>query len=168
MKKNVHFKHNIPDVIKSNERYPQIWAEVSSAKVQMAISFLQRVIEDRTPQGAGPINMKTRYYGKVASYGYKTTGHIGTPVHYFWPVEYGAKPHPVSKKGFERIQRWVNVKLGISDIKESRRITMGIIRRIGDVGVEPQYFAKYAVEENLYYVIEILNQIPDEIIKQLS
>ncbi len=56
-------------------------------------------------------------------------------------VEFGTPPHPVSRRGVERLENWGKRKLGVEGLGE--RIAWKIRRQ----GTEPQPFLRPAMEE---------------------
>ena len=68
-------------------------------------------------------------------------------------IELGARPHPVSREGYEAIRRWVSRKLlGISaqmadENEEVDAITRAIVRKLELHGQEPTYLVRESLPE---------------------
>lgn len=60
---------------------------------------------------------------------------------YIGVLEYGARPHPVSKEGIAAIARWAFLKLGVSPEK-AQEIAQAIAWKIRRHGVAAHYFVR--------------------------
>lgn len=60
---------------------------------------------------------------------------------YIGVLEYGARPHPVSKEGIAAIARWAFLKLGVS-AEKAQEIAQAIAWKIRRHGVAAHYFVR--------------------------
>jgi len=165
---HVKIKHNLPDIKKYLNKFPDVSRRAIKVKMEDAIRRLISEIMDYTPEGASSVHLKTQYFEKIAQIGRKTQGQISTPVKYFEPVEFGSRPHYIGKEGIRSLMQWCERKLGASSTKEQKSAAFAIARIIADVGTEGQHMVEYAWKDNEHIVYGILDQIPDEIIGKLS
>lgn len=169
----IKITHNIPQIKELFIKYPEVSKQVRDRKVTEAIFLLKRAIEEETPEGAGPVHMKTRYWGKTVEYVNKTIGVLGQPANYFEPVEYGSKAHVMPKTKDEigwickPLLFWVEKKLHLSG-KKARSVTWAITKIIEDSGTHGQHMVQYGFENSEYKLFQILESIPNEIIKEIS
>jgi hypothetical protein len=106
-------------------------------------------------------------HGKTLEYGTQVVGLFGTPVSYGEPLEYGTKPHPVSIKGREVLQYWVEKKLGFTG-SEAKGVAFCIARAISKRGTPAAHMFEKGFEDNEAKIMEILDKIPDDIIRRVS
>lgn len=74
-----------------------------------SLPHLTAEVQDRTPTDLN--NLRASIIGQVQANPTGLLGVVGTPLDYAPPVEFGSKPHPVSKAGIEALARWAERKL---------------------------------------------------------
>jgi len=162
---NIKFTANLDAVKKLRKDYPVRSRQVIESIVTEAISYMEREVIERTPEGAGPYHLKESYFGKTVSFGQKVTGTLSNPAPHFESVEFGTIPHfpPI-----EALIPWVERILKVSGEKEARSVAYAIALKISDVGTEGAHMAQEAFEDNEYKIYQMLEHIPDEILRKLS
>ncbi len=156
--------HNFQQVQQLLSRYPEVYKNVAEMKVTDAILLLQQVVKDLTPEGAGPIHLRTTIHERIILEGSRVIGITGTACPYAEPVEYGTEPHfpPIAPLKF-----WFEGKLHLPE-KEAERAAWALAIKIADVGTEGAHMFEYGWEDAQVRVLRILDQIPEEMIRQLT
>ena len=162
---NIKFTANLDAVKELRKKYPVKSRQVIESIVTEAISYMEREVIEGTPEGAGPYHLKEMYFGKTVQFGQKTTGILSNPAPHFESVEFGTEPHfpPIAA-----LIPWVKRILKVSGEKEARSVAYAIALKIADVGTEGAHMAQEAFEDNEYKIYQMLEQIPDEIVRRLS
>lgn len=95
----------------------------------------------RTPVDQG--TLRASEYGRVVDLWPIVEGHLGSPLAYAEPVEYGAKPHwpPPGP-----IQGWVHRKLGLSG-KEMVRVAFLVARAISRRGTRGHFMFQAGLQK---------------------
>lgn len=155
---------NIKELERLIAKYPQAAHDAQVSRVTEASLFMEGVIKQDTPVGAGPIHLRDTIFQKVQAYGESVLGTVATPAKYGEPVELGTRPHfpPVKP-----LQYWVEKRLGLSG-KEAKAVAFLIARAISRRGTDPRKMFTGNVEKHEAKVIRILEQIPADIIKQVQ
>lgn len=156
--------HNIPEIAQLTRRYPGASKRARETKLKDAAMLLVNNIKFHTPEGAGPTHLRDTIHERVIPYGRKIVAMVGTPALYAEPVEYGTVPH---FPPLDAIQFWVEGKLHLSG-KEAKSVAYAIARKIADVGTEGAHMFEYGWEDSEWKIMSILNQIPDEIVRQVT
>lgn len=157
-------KTNIKGLKKLTEEYPAASRDARKARLTEALLLLERVVKEKTPEGAGPIHLRDSFFSTVDWIGDQFKGIFGTPLAHGEPVEYGTKPHfpPIAP-----LQHWVEKILGLEGKKaRSVAFAIAIIRsRSSRLGV---HMVDKGFTENEARILEILKRIPDDIIKAVG
>lgn len=144
-------------------KFPVAAKTATVNRITEALLLLERNVKKETPRGAGPVHISDTIFHKVEM-GKPIWGMIGTPAKYGEPLELGSKPHfpPVAP-----ILYWVERKLGLTG-SEAKSVAFLIARSISRKGTEAAKMFTTAFKENSAKVLQILGQIPNDIVKMVS
>ena len=161
---DIKVRENIKDLKTLTKRYPDVSQAASTSKMTKALALLERIVEQKTPEGAGPVHLRDTIHGKTIAFGHKVSGILGTPSPYGEPVEFGARPHfpPVAP-----LQHWVEKKLGLSG-SEAKSVAYAIASSIAKHGTEGAHMFEEGFDEARDDVLRILRSIPDEIVRRIQ
>lgn len=156
-------KTDIKGLQQLSKDFPEASRQARFGRITEALMFLQGVIKDLTPVGAGPYHLRDTIFPKVEM-GEPVMGILGTPAPYGEAIELGTKPHfpPVAPILF-----WVENKLGLSG-KEALSAAYAIVRKIGKTGTYGTHMFQYGFERSEAAIINILNKIPADIVARVS
>lgn len=145
-------------------KWPLAANQAQVSRVTEASVFMEGVIKKAAPVGAGPIHLRDTIFHKIRAQGDGVWGMVATPAIYGEPVELGTRPHfpPVAP-----LQHWVERKLGLSG-KEAKSVAFLIARAISKRGTKAQKMFTDNVNQHAVDVIQILAQIPADIIRQVN
>ena len=157
--------YDLSEVNKLFGEFPDAVRSATVSKVTEVLMYLERLVKQATPQGAGPAHlMQTIGPPEVTVLGDKVKGMLGTPAKYAEPVEYGTRPHfpPI-----EPIKYWVEKKLGLEGA-EAASVAFLIARKISKEGTEGAYMFTDTWNEHQDDINRILDQIPENILERLQ
>jgi hypothetical protein len=145
-------------------KYPQASENAQVSRITEALLLLEREIKLLVPVGAGPIHFRDTIFQKVETSGQSVAGILGSPAEYGMALEMGTKPHfpPIGP-----IKFWVEKKLGLEG-KAANAVAHAIVQKIGKRGTYATPSFQYGFDRNEAAVINILNQIPTDIVKAVS
>ena len=163
---DINIKVNLKELEAFIKRYPEASLFARRSRISEATLLLQREIMLKTPEGGGPIHLRDTIFSTI-SIGEPVWGMVGTPAIYGAAVEYGTKPHPVSKIGQEAILFWVTKKLGLSG-KEAKSAAFCIARAIKKRGTKGAHMFEKGFALSETRVIAMLKQIPEDIVRAVN
>ena len=145
-------------------KYPDAAKAARVSKLTQALMLVERAVKQRTPEGAGPMHLRDTIFGRTSILGRQVHGILGTPARYGESVEMGTRPHfpPV-----DPIRHWVERKLRISG-DEAKGVAFLIARAISRRGTKGAHMFDKGFEVSKSRIMEILNGIPDEIVRKLN
>ena len=124
------------------KKMPDVIRKGSYMAAQRGRSLLVR----RTPVDRGLL--KASWRAKRGSG--KELATIENDAPYAGIVEFGARPHPVSREGQAAIALWAKRKFGL-DEAEAKQVAYLIARRIRRRGQKPTYFVRDSLDEILVF-----------------
>lgn len=155
---------NIDKVSNRLKLFPEIAELFIKEKLKEAIEVIHDAVQVLTPIGIGPEHLSRNLETRIFQVGRKIRASLSTPVYYGIYVELGTRPHfpPLPK-----ILEWVEIKLGYAG-EEAEDIAWAICKKIGDVGSEGVHMFEQGFDDAQPQMLQILDQIPYDIIKELS
>jgi hypothetical protein len=158
---DISIKVDLKELEALTKRYPDASTAARRGRLTEALLLLEREIKRLTTEGAGPIHLRDTIFQRLEMRGESAWGMVGTPAIYGESVEYGTRPHfpPIKPILF-----WVEKKLGLMG-KEAKSAAFCIARAISKRGTKGQHMFEKGFEMNEARVIEILNRIPEDIVK---
>ena len=160
----VSIKVDLKELEALAKRYPEASTTARRGRLTEALLLLEREVKRLTPEGAGPIHLRDTIFQRTEMRGESAWGMVGTPAIYGESVEYGTRPHFPPLKP---ILFWVEKKLGLMG-KEAKSAAFCIARAISKRGTKGQHMFQKGFEMNEARVIDILNRIPEDIVKAVA
>lgn len=122
---------------------PAMVLDELTTAMELAVSYLQRETQDRTPTAAGILRDSfVTQVGTLAQLG-AVFGRVSSPLTYAVPVELGTRPH---YPPLEPLINWVEQKLDLYG-DEAEAAARGIQRKIGQRGSIGHGMAHFALRD---------------------
>lgn len=111
----------------------------------------QALLSHRTPKYTGGAAARWKVHRPASAKGSKGKAskimvYLENDTPYVAVLEYGARPHRVSKEGVMALTRWAQLKLGLTP-EEAERVAHAIAWKIRKRGMKPLYFVRDSRDE---------------------